>query len=262
MHGYRETLLGTTISPARCTRLTGDEKHDWSSASTARRALGALRPRPRARRPLSALEGPRAGRVLRRARGEGLDPARRARRLRRLRVDARLPPRPQPRPRRRDLERVARPRAAARRRRCADRPARTFVLVGDGELDEGSNWEAVQCAGRRRARDADLHRGRQPHRDVWLAGRNRGALRGRGLGRCPHRRARPRRARGARSPATAAARAASSRRSGDEHARPLLPQRRSGARGRRSRRSRARGDRRRAAAEASAAATTSASASS
>ena len=27
---------------------------------------------------------------------------------------------------------------------------RTFVLVGDGELDEGSNWEAVQFAGRTR----------------------------------------------------------------------------------------------------------------
>ena len=27
---------------------------------------------------------------------------------------------------------------------------RVFVLVGDGELDEGSNWEAVQFAGRRR----------------------------------------------------------------------------------------------------------------
>jgi transketolase len=27
---------------------------------------------------------------------------------------------------------------------------RTFVLVGDGELDEGSNWEAVQLAGRMR----------------------------------------------------------------------------------------------------------------
>jgi transketolase len=30
---------------------------------------------------------------------------------------------------------------------------RTFVLVGDGELDEGSNWEAVQFAGRRRLRN-------------------------------------------------------------------------------------------------------------
>jgi transketolase len=29
---------------------------------------------------------------------------------------------------------------------------RTFVLLGDGELDEGSNWEAVQFAGRRRLR--------------------------------------------------------------------------------------------------------------
>src|SRR5205814_9322572 len=27
---------------------------------------------------------------------------------------------------------------------------RTFCLVGDGELDEGSNWEAVQYAGRAR----------------------------------------------------------------------------------------------------------------
>lgn len=27
---------------------------------------------------------------------------------------------------------------------------RTYVLLGDGELDEGSNWEAVQLAGRRR----------------------------------------------------------------------------------------------------------------
>jgi transketolase len=27
---------------------------------------------------------------------------------------------------------------------------RTFVLVGDGELDEGSNWEAIQYAGRMR----------------------------------------------------------------------------------------------------------------
>ena len=30
---------------------------------------------------------------------------------------------------------------------------RTFVLLGDGELDEGSNWEAVQFAGRRRLRE-------------------------------------------------------------------------------------------------------------
>jgi transketolase len=29
---------------------------------------------------------------------------------------------------------------------------RTFVLLGDGELDEGSNWEAIQFAGRIRLR--------------------------------------------------------------------------------------------------------------
>jgi transketolase len=29
---------------------------------------------------------------------------------------------------------------------------RTFVLVGDGELDEGSNWEAIQFAGRAHVR--------------------------------------------------------------------------------------------------------------
>jgi transketolase len=29
-------------------------------------------------------------------------------------------------------------------------PRRTFVLVGDGELQEGSNWEAIMTAGNRR----------------------------------------------------------------------------------------------------------------
>jgi transketolase len=33
--------------------------------------------------------------------------------------------------------------------RAVDGP-RVFCLLGDGELDEGSNWEAVQVAGRRR----------------------------------------------------------------------------------------------------------------
>ena len=48
---------------------------------------------------------------------------------------------------RRDLERLARPWAADRGRLRARRPPR-HCLVGDGELDEGSNWEAVQYAGR------------------------------------------------------------------------------------------------------------------
>ena len=52
------------------------------------------------------------------------------------------------RARSRDLERLARPRA--RRSRSVPRSTgrRIFCLVGDGELDEGSNWEAVQYAGR------------------------------------------------------------------------------------------------------------------
>lgn len=37
-------------------------------------------------------------------------------------------------------------------RQAGDRPARTFVLVGDGELQEGSVWEAAQVG---RALDAD-----------------------------------------------------------------------------------------------------------
>jgi transketolase len=70
----------------------------------------------------------------------------------------------------------------------AGRP--TFVLVGDGELDEGSNWEAVQYAGR-------IGLGRltavvvdQPQLDLPLAGRDRRAVRARGLE--PRARGRPR----------------------------------------------------------------------
>jgi transketolase len=42
----------------------------------------------------------------------------------------------------------ARPKTAPTASALAGR--RTFVLVGDGELDEGSNWEAIQFAGRAR----------------------------------------------------------------------------------------------------------------
>lgn len=34
--------------------------------------------------------------------------------------------------------------------KLADLPSRTFVVLGDGELQEGSNWEAAMCGGHRR----------------------------------------------------------------------------------------------------------------
>jgi transketolase len=34
--------------------------------------------------------------------------------------------------------------------KLARTPSRTFVVLGDGELQEGSNWEAAMCAGHRR----------------------------------------------------------------------------------------------------------------
>ena len=67
-----------------------------------------------------------------------------------------LPPGPQPRARRGDRQRVAgaRPAArgrpgarAARQRRGLGAAPRVYVLVGDAELDEGSNSEAIVYAG-------------------------------------------------------------------------------------------------------------------
>ena len=81
------TTLEYDDLPALLTRLTGDEKHDWSALSTLdvlwvlydrvlrRRPARARRSRAR---PLPALQGPRPGRLLRRARREGLHRRRRA----------------------------------------------------------------------------------------------------------------------------------------------------------------------------------------
>ena len=52
---------------------------------------------------------------------------------------------------------------------------RVFVLVGDGELDEGSNHEAITFAGR--PRPADRGRRGQCLGHAWLAGRHREAVR-------------------------------------------------------------------------------------
>ena len=56
---------------------------------------------------------------------------------------------------------------------------RVFVLVGDAELDEGSNNEAIVYAGAVRAAQPGRGGGRQPVLVVRLgSGRDRGALRG------------------------------------------------------------------------------------
>ena len=80
--------------------------------------------------------------------------------------------------------------------------SRVVVLVGDAELDEGSNHEAVELAGAlslwRRAGDHLLRepgRGRQPVVDVQPTGHHPRPLRPRGLARRDGRRPRPRRAR-------------------------------------------------------------------
>jgi transketolase len=139
-YGYAEL-------PALMTRLAGDEKHDWSSASTLDvlwvlydRILGADD-----RFLLSKGHGPAAYYAVLAAKGffpvEELDDF--------GSFDAKLGYHP-------DRKLVpgveissgslghGLPLAVG----VALAGRRTFVLVGDGELDEGSNWEAVQYAGR------------------------------------------------------------------------------------------------------------------
>jgi transketolase len=139
--------LGYDDLPALLARLTGDEKHDWSSLSTLD-VLWVLYDRvltPHDRFLLSKGHGPAAYYAVLAAKGilpvEALDgfgsfDSPLGRHPDRLLVPGveissgslghGLP--------------IAIGVALAGRR--------TFVLVGDGELDEGSNWEAVQYAGR------------------------------------------------------------------------------------------------------------------
>ena len=139
--------LGYDDLPALLTRLTGDEKHDWSSLSTLDalwvlydRILGADD-----RFLLSKGHGPTAFYAVLAAKGvlllELLDDF--------GSFDSPLGHHP---------DRMLVPGAEigsgslghglpiAVGRALAGR--RIYVLVGDGELDEGSNWEAVQYAGR------------------------------------------------------------------------------------------------------------------
>jgi transketolase len=128
-------------------RLTGDEKHDWSALSTLD-VLDVLYDRvlgPDDRFLLSKGHGPQAYYAVLAAHGyiepEELD--------RFGSFDSRLGNHP---------DRVVLPAASISSGSLghglpiavgvALTGRRTFVLVGDGELDEGSNWEAVQFAGR------------------------------------------------------------------------------------------------------------------
>ena len=139
--------LGYDDLPQLLTRLTGDEKHDWSSLSTLD-VLWVLYDRVLTeddRFLLSKGHGPTAYYAVLAAKGfipvEALDGF--------GGFDSPLGYHP---------DRVLAPGVAissgslghglgiAVGVALADR--RTFCLVGDGELDEGSNWEAVQWAGR------------------------------------------------------------------------------------------------------------------
>ena len=160
------------------------------------------RRRPGARPP-AALEGPRAGVVLRRARRQGLHSGRRRWRASR-RFDSPLGHHPDARAdRRASRSRAARsvtgcrsPSAARSRCGRTGRTApRVFCVLGDGELAEGSNHEAIALAGRLGLDRLVADRRRQLQRDLRLAGRHRRALRGRGLDDRERARARPRRAR-------------------------------------------------------------------
>src|SRR5713226_397790 len=117
------TSLGYDDLPALLTLLLGDEKHDWSSLSTLDvlwvlydRVLRVDPARPedpeRDRFLLSKGHGPAAYYAVLAAKGF-------------IPVGSAL--------------------ALAAQR--SDGP-RVYCLVGDAELDEGSNWEAVQLAGR------------------------------------------------------------------------------------------------------------------
>jgi transketolase len=139
--------LGYDDLPALLTRLTGDEKHDWSSLSTLD-VLWVLYDHVLTdddRFLLSKGHGPAAYYAVLAAKGfiplEALDEF--------GTFDSPLGYHP---------DRVIAPGVEissgslghglgiAVGRALAGR--RTFCLVGDGELDEGSNWEAVQWAGR------------------------------------------------------------------------------------------------------------------
>ena len=243
-HGYRTT--------PRLRRSAGvDDPADrrrearLERALDARRAVGALRPRARRRRPVPPLEGTRADGVLRRARSQGPHPGRDTRRLRQLRLAARLPPRPRARAGRRDLERLTRSRARDRGRRRARGPAHLSASSATASSTRAATGKP--CSG-----PAGSGSVRSPPSSSTTTAR-------RTTGRAASRRASSSKA-GTRFASTAVttprskqpsaarsrrSRGASSPRFVDDDAPAVLPARRRGARRRSARRARVRGDRRR-----------------
>jgi transketolase len=133
--------------PALMTRLTGDEKHDWSSASTLDvlwvlydRVLGA-----HDRFLLSKGHGPAAYYAVLAAKGripaDALDGFGSFDSILGYHPDRVLVPGV-------EISSGSLGHGLPLAVGIALAGRRTFVLVGDGELDEGSNWEAVQWAGR------------------------------------------------------------------------------------------------------------------
>ena len=102
-------------------------------------------------RPVYPEQGPRRRRALHHAGDVRLLPARRAGDLRAAALRPEWPPQPHQGPGGRDQHRPARPWPAGGGRAALSAKMdgssrRTFVLVGDGELQEGSNWEAAMAA--------------------------------------------------------------------------------------------------------------------
>ena len=188
------TTLGYDDLPDLLTRLDGDEKHDWAALSTLD-VVWVLYDRVLNVSPETADDPDRDRFVLSKGHGpaayyavlaaKGFIAPDDARDVRRLRLAARQPPGPHADPRRGDLQRLARPRAADRRRpraRAPRRPARRLPRRRR-RARRGQQLGGRAVRGPDRPRAADRRRDRQPLRHLRLARRDRRALRARGLGR-------------------------------------------------------------------------------
>ena len=183
--------------------MTGDEKHTAAATSTLD-VIRVLYDRVldvspetvgdpgRDRFYLSKGHGPMAYYAM--LADQGLLPGGLADRLGRLRLAARLPPRPQPGAGRGDLL-AARSGTGSRSRwvrrsACAPRAStsRVVVLVGDAELDEGSNHEALELAAALRLDALTVVVVDNRSSSYAVPGRIAAAVRGRGLARRHRRR--------------------------------------------------------------------------